>query len=80
MANPKGQRYGAGKVKRYLPCLMEWGCKIEIVVLDDYLQDNSGIKKIKEYLEHAGRLGGVGCYRPSIGGTYGRFDVTAFKV
>lgn len=34
---------------------------------------------VQRYLEEAGRLIGIGRFRPSNGGYYGRFNVETFK-
>ncbi len=61
------------RVMRLRPCFPKWNLRFQIRNLDSQLLPND---KIGQFLEYAGRLNGVGDYRPK----YGRFAVTHFKV
>lgn len=77
---PSDGKPGGGKrVWKNFPIIMPpWTCSGEILILDPVLEDKP--IKVKEYLEYAGKLIGVGRFRPKNRGFYGRFKVVAFSV
>lgn len=60
-----------GRITRYRPILPKWKLTFEIEVLDDRLTTDV----LKLALDEAGRVNGLGDYRPR----YGRFIITKFK-
>ena len=69
---------GGARVWRTYPVIPPgWRATVRIDLIDDVLIANPDI--VQRYLEEAGRLIGVGRFRPSNGGYYGRFTVESFK-
>jgi hypothetical protein len=64
------------RVVRYRPLLPDWELSFEINVSDDEIP----WEIIKIALEHAGNYIGIGDYRPSTGGKFGKFTVIEFKL
>lgn len=60
------------RVVRWRPRFNKWKLKFSINILDD---NNIAVPTLKEILEKAGAMKGIGDYRPR----FGRFMVTAFK-
>jgi hypothetical protein len=76
---PSDGKPGGGKrVWKNFPILMTWQCDGEILVLDPLLEGKTD--KVHAYLEYAGKLIGMGRFRPASRGYYGRFKVTRFDV
>lgn len=77
---PSDGKPGGGKrVWKSFPIVMPpWRGSGEILVLDPLLEDKT--HKVREYLEYAGKLIGIGRFRPRNRGFYGRFKVTEFDV
>lgn len=76
---PSDGKPGGGKrVWKSFPLLQNWITEGEIIVLDPVIEDKT--EKVREYLEYAGKLIGIGRYRPRNRGFYGRFRVVDFKV
>lgn len=72
-----GKRGGGTRVWRIFPFIPEgWKGTAELVVIDPVLIDKP--EKIQEYLEQAGKFIGLGRFRPSNNGYYGRFEVRKF--
>jgi hypothetical protein len=59
------------KTARTRPKFENWSCTFEIEVLED----QASLEDVQEWLEIAGRLVGLGDYRPASTGTFGRFTV-----
>jgi len=64
-----------GRVNRYRPRLDKWELRFKLHLLDDRL--DTGL--VQRILEDAGRMIGIGDYRPQKSGPYGRFRVAEFK-
>ena len=62
-----------GRVMRYRPMFKNWVLSFEIHAEDEIPQD-----VLKEALEIAGRYSGIGDWRPSKKGKFGKFQVTSF--
>lgn len=77
---PSDGKPGGGKrVWKNFPIINPpWKCDGEILVLDPLLEDS--LDKVEEYLSYAGKLIGMGRFRPRNRGFYGRFAVTRFEV
>jgi hypothetical protein len=73
-----GVRGGGTRVWKTFPIIRQWGCDVEIILLDPILEDK--LEKVREYLEHSGKFIGLGWFRPRNGGYYGRFIVENFEV
>lgn len=74
-----GKPGGGRRVWKRFPIIMPpWNCNGEILVVDPVLEDKP--HKVREYLEYAGKLIGIGRFRPRNRGFYGRFKVTQFDV
>jgi len=64
-----------GRIVCKRPRFDSWGATFQIVVDEEQLS----LEVIKRLLEHAGQYVGVGNWRPSLKGKYGKFKVTCFK-
>ena len=65
---------GSGKrVKKTFPMIPEWTGVATVYVLDDTITENVFV----EHFEQAGQFTGLGRFRPSKNGFYGRFDVVS---
>lgn len=63
---------GSGKrVKKTYPVIHKWSCSVTFYVLDELITQDV----FKSHIETAGRLIGIGRFRPEKNGFYGRFDV-----
>ena len=67
----KSVRVGTAKLMRYRPIFREWGLKFTVEYADDQINRDEVIMCV----ENAGRLVGLGDWRPEKGGTFGRFEV-----
>jgi len=66
---------GSGKrVFRNFPLIPSWTAEIEFTILDDIITKDV----FQEHLEQAGMFIGIGRFRPSSNGTYGRFSIEKF--
>ena len=63
-------------VKLGRPLIRKWACEFVIVVDAEMYQ----AEVLKDIFTHAGKMVGIGCWRPSLKGPYGRFVVTKFEV
>lgn len=73
-ANADGVRGSGKRVKRRFPYIQNWGGKARFAILDDVIPNEIFEKAVTE----AGRLVGIGRFRPEKGGFLGRFSVTGF--
>lgn len=64
-----------GRIPLCRPMLEEWGLNFEI----EYDEDEIPFEVLKDALDIAGKKVGIGDWRPSMKGSYGRFVVTEFK-
>lgn len=71
MMSPTGQKgsYATKRVPRCYPVVQEWKGEVEFLILDDLITPEIFLKT----LEAAGKLVGIGRFRPINGGFYGRF-------
>lgn len=74
-ANADGVRGSGKRVKRRFPYIQDWGGKATFAILDEVIPNNVFERAIIE----AGRLVGIGRFRPEKGGFLGRFAVTGFQ-
>lgn len=74
-AHPGGKRGDGKRVPRRYPIFDTWSCKFTVWVLDSALPN----EVIERYLKDVGRFMGVGRFRPSVGGTNGRFNVVSIE-
>lgn len=73
-ANADGVRGSGKRVKRRFPFIQDWSGVARFAILD-----NSIPKDVFETCAvEAGRLIGIGRYRPEKGGMFGRFQITKF--
>jgi len=66
-----GKRGGKGRVWKIFPRIMKWEAIAEVLVLDDIITEEI----FELTLRDAGQFIGLGTFRPSNNGFYGRFDV-----
>lgn len=74
-ANADGVRGSGKRVKRRFPIIHQWTGTAEFHVLDDMIPPPI----FEQALEGAGKLIGIGRFRPEKGGFLGRFVVTSTK-
>jgi len=65
-----------GRIIRERPKLPKWALNFEMIYDDNEIPGHV----LKEILEYAGMRVGIGDYRPSCGGPFGRFMVTNFEI
>lgn len=58
-----------GRVLRHRACLKKWSMEVMIRINDAYLSE----QQVKESVQHAGCMVGVGDYSPRCSGTFGKF-------
>lgn len=73
-ANADGIRGSGKRVKRRFPYVQEWRGQAKFAILDDVIPSAVFEKAMTE----AGRLVGIGRFRPEKGGFLGRFTTTNF--
>ncbi len=79
-----GRRGGPKRVWKRFPIIREWSASGRLYITDDSLIENikaaknGKTSKVEEYLEKAGRIVGLGRFRPRNNGFYGRFQATSF--
>lgn len=74
-ANVDGIRGSGKRVKRRFPYLLEWEGDAHFLILDDVIREDVFERAVVE----AGRLIGVGRFRPEKGGMLGRFRADGFR-
>jgi hypothetical protein len=74
-ANADGVRGSGKRVRRRFPIIKSFETEARFALLDDVIPNNVFEKALIE----AGRLVGIGRFRPEKGGFLGRFTVTGFK-
>lgn len=74
-ANADGVRGSGKRVRRRFPIIKEWAGVARFAILDDVIPTEVFEKALTE----AGRLVGIGRFRPEKGGFLGRFHVEDFK-
>jgi len=70
-----GKRGDGKRVDRTFPVIDSWNGTLTMIVIDETITADV----LKEHLEQAGQLIGVGRFRPRNNGYYGRFNVSSFK-
>jgi hypothetical protein len=70
-----GKRGGGKRVFKSFPVVPEWCAEIEVLIVDPIITE----KIFREHLEEAGKYIGLGYFRPSRNGYYGRFTVEEMK-
>ena len=65
-----------GRVLRKRPCFKEWALSFRLLVDEEEMP----VETLKEILDVAGRSVGIGDFRPSKGGPFGRFLVSRFDI
>lgn len=74
-ANADGVRGSGKRVRRKFPYIPEWSGVAKFALLDDVIPKDVFEKALTE----AGRLVGIGRFRPEKGGYMGRFSVEGFQ-
>lgn len=74
-ANSDGVRGSGKRVRRRFPIVKEWDGQVNFAILDDVIPQDVFERAVTE----AGRLIGIGRFRPEKGGFLGRFKVNGFK-
>jgi hypothetical protein len=75
MLNSDGKKGGGSRVPRCMPFVPSWEGKLEFVCLHDAIT----LDVFKRHMDSFGTFIGVGRFRPSRGGYYGRFQVVSVK-
>ncbi|MHA2064660.1 MAG: hypothetical protein ACXABY_09830 [Candidatus Thorarchaeota archaeon] len=70
-----GKRGSGTRVEKCFPLIREWEGEVQFLVLDDTITEDV----FKETLIEAGRLIGIGRFRPRNNGFYGRFSVESIN-
>ena len=70
-AHSNGKRGSGSRVNRRFPIFQDWSCKFTVYILDSTITR----EVFERYMTDAGRFNGMGRFRPSQGGTNGRFIV-----
>jgi hypothetical protein len=70
-----GKPGGGTRVWRHFPCIMAWQGQVEYAILDEAISEEG----LRLSLEAAGKLIGLGRFRPEKRGFYGRFEVVDLK-
>jgi len=63
------------RIIRYRPKWEQWSLEFDVVIMDEDIAS----EVVKQALDNGGRYVGIGDFRPSKGGSFGRFQVTEFK-
>ena len=74
-ANSDGVRGSGKRVKRRFPYIRDWSAVARMAILDDMIP----IPVYEKCFREAGRLIGIGRFRPEKGGLLGRFEVVKFE-
>ena len=75
MCSSDGTRGGSKKVLKTFPIIYDWEGDLTVYVLDETITE----KVFKKHVEEAGKLIGIGRWRPRNNGLYGRFDVLGIE-
>lgn len=71
----KGTNHKAGAVCVCRPRFDKWGCKFTVEIDSDLISEETAL----QILQDAGRRAGIGSFRVSKSGWFGKFDVIYFK-
>lgn len=74
-ANADGRRGSGKRVMRRFPLIPQWEAKVSLDILDDSIPQPI----VERYLSEAGKMVGIGRFRPEVGGFNGRFEVKSVK-
>lgn len=74
-ANADGVRGSGKRVIRHFPTAREWRGKAVFLILDDTITK----EVFTDHLREAGKLVGVGQFRPENGGFFGRFEIEEIR-
>lgn len=74
-ANADGRRGSGKRVMRRYPLIPSWQATIVLDITDDSIPE----ELVEKYLDEAGKLIGVGRFRPQNGGFNGRFTIESVK-
>ena len=66
-----GRRGGTTRVEKCFPVIKSWAGQVNIFVIDEIIT----LDVLKQHLDMAGQLIGIGRFRPRNNGFYGRFTV-----
>lgn len=66
-------------VKISRPRIREWKASF-VLIVDPEMYGKEGLSALKNIIAHAGKMVGIGPWRPQLKGPYGRFIVTQFKI
>lgn len=66
-----GKRGDGKRVQRCFPVIREWTARVNFHVIDETIT----LDVFRQHLEEAGKLIGIGRFRPRNNGFYGRFEV-----
>ena len=64
-----------GRILRHRPMFDEWSISFQVQIDTDLVSE----RLVKDILEDAGKLVGIGDFRPARKGPYGRFSVTTWE-
>lgn len=70
-----GVRGGSKRVLKCFPVMPKWEAIVELIVVDDTVTNEI----FEQTLEDAGKLIGIGRFRPRNNGYYGRFEVVSVE-
>jgi len=73
--NSDGRRGGNKRVWRTMPCIPQWKTEVTFIILDEIITE----EVFTDHLCWAGRIIGIGRWRPRNNGNYGRFAVKKVK-
>jgi hypothetical protein len=70
-----GKKGGGSRVPKVFPRIDDWGGEVIVYIFDDTITE----EVFAEVLATAGKLVGIGRFRPANGGFYGRFHVESIQ-
>lgn len=66
-------------VKVARPRIRQWSASF-IMLVDSEMYGDKGVERLEDIINQAGKMIGIGPWRPSLGGPYGRFRVVSFII
>lgn len=75
MVPSDGKKGGNKRVKKCFPLIRQWSGKVTYYILDDIITE----PVFRQTLDYAGNIIGIGRFRPTRAGYYGRFKVTSVE-
>lgn len=73
--NADGRRGSGKRVDRRFPVFQSWQGVASFYILDDRIDE----RVFRQHLAAAGKIVGVGQFRPQVGGYFGRFSIETLK-